>query len=221
MTVPLLFPAPEWTSERSEYITLWHGCTLLAKDSIEANGIDLTRCAPDTDFGRGFYTTTLERQAQQWAVEQQRKSLLRNPAATGNPPVVLRFRVRRYTRLPQSSPLDDGLDQLISLHFVRGDYDAVDFWSFVQHCRQSVPEKDSIGVAEVVNNHCHPRTGWYQLVSGPVTAFWQQRALIAGSDQFSFHQGGIHLIEALIQAGKGKGQDGNGDPDFYQWFLVT
>src|SRR5580704_8377477 len=112
MTVPLLYPAPEWTAERSEYVILWHGCTMLAKDNIETNGIDLTRCEPDTDFGRGFYLTTLERQAQQWAMEQYRKSFTRKPGATGNPPVVLRFRVRRYTRTPLTSPLDAGLDQL-------------------------------------------------------------------------------------------------------------
>jgi len=65
MATPLLEPAPDWTSERNEYVVLWHGCTMLAKDAIEANGIDLARCAVNTDFGRGFYTTTLERQARE------------------------------------------------------------------------------------------------------------------------------------------------------------
>ena len=211
MTTPLLEPAPDWTPERSEYVILWHGCTLLAKDAIEANGIDLTRCAVNTDFGRGFYITTLEQQARFWAWEQARKSRRRHRAGT-NPPVVLRFRVRRYTRIFRLSPLDDGLDQLASLHLVRGDYDADDFWSLVQHCRQSTRAR--------VNDHRRPPTGWYQLVTGPVSAFWKQRVLMAGSDQFSFHEGGTYLLDALIAAGKGKGPDGTGDPDYYQWFTV-
>jgi hypothetical protein len=77
------------------------------------------------------------------------------------------------------------------------------------------------GAVEVVNNHRYPGTGWYQLVSSPVTAFWQQKALMAGSDQFSFHEGGTYLLDALIAAGKGQGPDGTGDPDFYQWFVVA
>ena len=62
-SVPLLHAAPPWKPDLSEYVILWHGCTVVAKNHIEAHGIDLARCAVDTDFGRGFYTTTLQRQA--------------------------------------------------------------------------------------------------------------------------------------------------------------
>lgn len=94
------------------------------------------------------------------------------------------------------SDLDDGLDKLLSLHFVRDDYDNDDFWSLVQHCRGSVPADPSRGIAEVVRDHRRPPTGWYQLVSGPVSAFWTQRAAMAGADPFSFHEGGIDLLNA-------------------------
>ena len=107
-----------------------------------------------------------------------------------------------YAALPRIGPLDDGLDRLHSLHFVRGDPDAVDFWSFVQHCRKSVSANPRAGTPEEVHDHHRPPTGWYQMVSGPVAAFWEQKALIAGSDQFSFHEGGTYLLDALIAAGK-------------------
>lgn len=113
-SAPLLYPAPPWQPDRSEYVVLWHCCTALARDSIEATGIDLARCAVDTDFGRGFYTTTLERQARSWAWRQRQQWLKKNPGSAGNPAVVLRFRVRRYTLAAGTGPLDDGLDKLAS-----------------------------------------------------------------------------------------------------------
>ncbi|MBX9582936.1 MAG: DUF3990 domain-containing protein [Gemmataceae bacterium] len=211
--VPLLNPAPPWEGERSEFVLLYHGCTLAAKDSIEARGIDLSRCAPDTDFGRGFYTTTLERQARNWAWDQYTRWARHNPGRTENRPVVLRFRVRRYTRRPRRSPQDDGLDGLSTLAFVRGGFADEDYWSLVQHCRQSTPED--------VRDQGRRPIGWYDLVCGPVAAFWQQRVAMADYDQFSFHARGVGLLERLIRAGKGRGLDGQGDPDTYRWEFVT
>ena len=221
MPSPLLFPAPEWGPPLSEHVVLWHGCTLNAKDDIEASGIDLARCAVNTDFGRGFYTTTLERQARLWAWKQFALLEKRYPGAPGNSPVVLRLRVRRYTRTHRRGPIDDGLDGLNSLQFVRGDYDAEEYWSFVQHCRQSVPAEPLLGITEVVIDHGRAPNGWYQLVCGPVSASWEQKAAMAGADQYSFHEGGTSLLDALIGAGQGGGPDGAGDPDYYQWFDVT
>jgi hypothetical protein len=37
------------------------------------------------------------------------------------------------------------------------------------------------------------------------------------ADQFSFHVGGIAILNALIDQGKGKGTNGTGDPDYYEW----
>lgn len=44
---------------------------------------------------------------------------------------------------------------------------------------------------------------------------------MAGTDQYSFHEGGTYLLDALIRAGKGKGSDGRGDPDSYRWDEVA
>lgn len=219
--VPVLNAAPDWKPDLSEYVILWHGCTAYAKNQIEAHGIDLTRCAVDTDFGRGFYTTTLERQARLWAWDQFYRWQAKNPLATGNQPVVLRFRVRRYSVSPRTSARDDGLDKLLSLQFVRGDYDSEEYWSLVQHCRRSVPADPVAGTPEVVHDHKRPTRGWYQLVCGPVAAFWRQRVAMTGADQFSFHDDGTAVLQALIDRGKGKGSGGQGDPDYYRWSVVT
>jgi hypothetical protein len=205
-----LNPAPLWEGERSEYVVLWHGCTLAAKDNIEAGGIDLAWCAADTDFGRGFYTATSRRQARHWAWD--RHSKLPAAARDANPPVLLRFRVRRYTRRPRRSWRDDGLDRLAALAFIRGEPDADDYWALVQHCRRSNPT--------VVRDHGRPPTGWYPMVCGPVAAFWRQRIPMPAADQISFHPGGVGLLDALIRGGKGRGGDGRGDPDYYRWEFV-
>jgi hypothetical protein len=34
---------------------------------IEVTKIDLTKCAPHKDFGRGFYVTKIKEQAETWA----------------------------------------------------------------------------------------------------------------------------------------------------------
>jgi Protein of unknown function (DUF3990) len=210
--MPILNPAPPWQPDRSEYVILWHGCTAFDKSAIEKNGIDVTHCAPDTDFGRGFYTSTLERQARQWAWGRFYKWQWHNPTATGNQPVVLRFRVRRYTLQPLKGPLDEGLDELASLAFVLADYHYEDYWSLVQHCRQST--------ATVLNDHRRLPGGWYDLVSGPVAAFWEQRVAMNDADQFSFHtQKAVGLLNALIQEGLKSGP--NGHPDSYTWNPVT
>jgi Protein of unknown function (DUF3990) len=210
--IPILTKAPNWTAPLSDYVILWHGCTVVNKNDIEKAGIKLQSCAVDTDFGRGFYTTTLERQARYWAWDRFYDWQARNPKKTGNQPVVLRFRVRRYSVKPRRSALEDGLDKLLSLQFVRGDYHNEDYWSLVQHCRTSTKA--------VVHDHNRPPNGWYQMVAGPVAAFWKQRVAMDDADQVSFHKGGIYLLQALLDEGKGKGPAGRGDPDYYQWSVV-
>jgi hypothetical protein len=44
---------------------------------------------------------------------------------------------------------------------------------------------------------------------------------MSDSDQFSFHEGGIYLLDALIKAGKAKGPGGQGNPRFYRWLPVN
>src|SRR5919198_2236008 len=92
--MPILNPAPPWHAPRSRYIILWHGCTTEDRDTIEANGVDVTVSRVDTDFGRGFYTTTVERQARHWAWTRFYDPKFARK--TGVQPVVLRFRVDRH-----------------------------------------------------------------------------------------------------------------------------
>jgi hypothetical protein len=62
---------------------------------------------------------------------------------------------------------------------------------------------------------------WYNLVSGPVAAFWDQRVAMDDADQFSFHaKRSIDILNALINQGKGEGTHGTGDPDYYEWRRV-
>jgi Protein of unknown function (DUF3990) len=200
--MPILNPAPAWTKPHSRYVILWHGCTTADKNAIELNGVDPSQGQPNTDFGRGFYTTTIERQAKHWAWARFYDP--RFTRTTGVQPVVLRFRVDRHK-----------LAKLRSLSFGSGDYGNEDFWSLIQHCRQSTPTTDP--PPHIVNDHAGPvREGgcrWYDIVSGPVAAFWEQRSAMQDADQVSFHtKKAAKLLTDLI---------GAGDPTDYQWNPVT
>ena len=119
----ILYPARAWQPDRSRVVALYHGCTSDDRKNIEKNGIQVNLCRADTDFGRGFYTTTLRRQARQWAWIRYYGPGVRRK---GNQPVILRFVVER-----------EALGRLDAIAFVRGDFNSLDFWSLVQHCRQS------------------------------------------------------------------------------------
>lgn len=181
--IPIYASAPKWSPPRSKYVHLYHGCTSRDAQNIQAHGIDLTQCRLDTDFGRGFYTTTVLYQARQWAWAR-----FYDPAVAHirrNQPVVLRFVLKRYH-----------LADLYFISFVLGGRSRHNFWSLVQHCRQSRPAK--------INDHQGPvlqpdGTRWYDLACGPVAAFWRQRYAMHDADQFSFHTaGGVRLLQRLI-----------------------
>jgi hypothetical protein len=160
-------PAPSWITQSAKLI-LWHGCTSGDADSIYQKGIDLSFCKPGTDFGLGFYLTSLERQAKDWA--WLRYYDLPLPDQATQYPATMRFEIDR-----------DAVGDLTFLAFVLGDYDSVDYWSLVQHCRQSKSRPNH-------SHHEHPRTyGFYDVASGPVSAFWYQRLVAADADQISFH----------------------------------
>ncbi len=115
-----------------------------------------------TDFGPGFYTTTLEAQAKSWAW------LLAAQSAVGGvvpPAAVVRLEVDR-----------DALSRLDSIAFIRGDYDAEDYWSLVFHCRGGA-----------LDHARPPAAPYYDVAYGPVAAFWTQRSAMHGADQISFH----------------------------------
>jgi Protein of unknown function (DUF3990) len=81
--------------------------------------IQLSLCRPLTDFGQGFYTTTWEHQAKEWANQQTRRLSVR----TGATPVatVLRFDVDR-----------DYLAAVEDLVFLR---ETTEFYDLVGDCR--------------------------------------------------------------------------------------
>jgi hypothetical protein len=106
----------------------------------------------------GFYTTTYLAQARIFAGIQQD-----NRHGT---PAVVRLRLNR-----------ERLALLRTIGFVRGSLDAIDYWSFVLHCR---------------NGFAHlPSTGkQYDVACGPVAKAWTgptDSKLWEGYDQISFH----------------------------------
>ncbi len=144
---------PNWTNQP---LILYHGTADREVSSI-LNSVNISQGRVNTDFGRGFYTTTVERQARTWASRlSQRKG--------GTQPAVIRFDVNR-----------DALADLECLWFVRGSFDADDFWSLVFHCRRG-------------NDHARTTNqGWYDVVIGPVVASWRQLLTLYDVDQVSFH----------------------------------
>jgi hypothetical protein len=147
-------PAPPWTNAP---LALYHGTLERYLPSL-LQGIDLRHTRPRSDFGPGFYTTTSERQAREWAHELARRS-------SGATPAIVQFTASR-----------DALAALTSLWFARGDRNADDYWSLVYQCRQGI-RNHGAGTAD----------GWYDLVVGPVALNWSRRQIRAGSDQVSFH----------------------------------
>jgi hypothetical protein len=154
MIQPAPFTPQLWSNQP---LILYHGTLDIHVFSI-LRGVDVSDGRNDTDFGRGFYATTVERQAHSWAL---RKAARRSGAR----PAVVRFVVGRSE-----------LAQLDSLWFVRGAFDAEDFWSLVFHCRNG-------GRGHLRKN----RRGWYDVVVGPATASWEQRLTLVDVDQVSFH----------------------------------
>ncbi len=159
---PIVFPAPSWSNQD---VVLYHG-TLVAFVPSILKRVQLSLGKRYRDFGAGFYLTTVLRQAQTWAAQI---------AATksGAVPAVIQFTVSR-----------DALAGLQILAFVRGDFDADDYWSFVHYCRIT-------GAAD------HGRAGlqkYYDVVYGPVTASWSQRLTFFNADQISFHTPAAEMV---------------------------
>jgi hypothetical protein len=60
----LLYPPTAWINQE---IVLYHGTIESYADDIIGNSVDVQLGKPNRDFGPGFYTTTLFRQAEYWA----------------------------------------------------------------------------------------------------------------------------------------------------------
>ncbi|MFE8938968.1 RHS repeat-associated core domain-containing protein [Streptomyces sp. NPDC007872] len=76
-----------------EYVDLYHGTTLAAAKSIQANGVDPDFKPRNMDFGTGFYTTNLEDQAKEWAERQARSAAKKGVRGDGAQPAVIHFRI--------------------------------------------------------------------------------------------------------------------------------
>jgi hypothetical protein len=121
--------------------------------------INITLCRPNTDFGRGFYLTTNDHQARQWANTRVRR--LRSPRGASLQAVVLSFSIDR-----------DLLADADVLAFVVA---TTDYWDLVHDCR--------LGFAP----HGRPGTKkYYDIVYGPVS-LWRQELMIHDCDQISVH----------------------------------
>lgn len=157
-TLPVVFPPPAWTNQK---IVLYHGTVSSAVASIKT-GVRVSLGKPNTDFGPGFYTTTLFRQAYTWAAQIAASKA----SGPGTAPAVIKIEVSR-----------EDLATLQVLAFVRGDFWAKDYWSFVHYCRRGATD----------HRRPHEARTYYDIVYGPVAAFWNQRMVIADADQVSFH----------------------------------
>jgi hypothetical protein len=100
---------------------------------------NLSLCRPHTEFGQGFYVTTSDHQARQWANARW----VRSPAG-GTNAVVLKFVLHR-----------DALAKMEQLVFVRP---TADFWDLVVDCRHGFPPHQRPAVSVP-----------YDIVYGPVT----------------------------------------------------
>ena len=142
-------------------LVLYHGTESDQLRSIglkpNPHGLSLARCRTATDFGQGFYMTTSEHQAKQWAnIKQEDAS---NPNAQA---VVIRFEIERNT-----------LASLQSLVFI---VDNPDYWNFVKFCRKGSPP----------HGRRPSSPAEYEVVYGPL-AMYKQILVLKDCDQVSFH----------------------------------
>ena len=152
---------------RNGPLILYHGTTDDAAAAIKKSSrarphsIDFNLCKPLRDFGRGFYLTTVLRQAESWADLKFKGHTKSKKAACS---AVLRFEVDR-----------DQLAPLLSLCFVTESAGPnSDYWDFVQHCRRQT------------TTHLLQGNKNYDVVFGPVS-LGRQRFVIKDADQISFH----------------------------------
>ncbi len=101
----IVFPPPPWLNQD---IIVYHGTVDTFAAAIVSGPILVNLGKPGTDFGPGFYTTTLKRQAQMWAAQI-------SATRPGTKPAVIEIRIKRPS-----------LGDLETVAFVRGDFDADD-----------------------------------------------------------------------------------------------
>jgi len=150
--------AAAWPPWINQPIVLYHGTIRRYAESIMRDGVDVVCGDPNVDFGLGFYTTTSLSQARKWAI------VIGSVGA--EPHAVVQLTLDR-----------NALGSFRTLAFVRGETDAVDYWSFVAHCRRGLrgdTEQDP----------------GYDVVYGPVARSWwgpNRSSVHRNYDQVSFH----------------------------------
>ena len=167
---------------RNGPLILYHGTTNDAAAAIKqpsragTHSIDFNLCKPLRDFGRGFYLTTVLKQAESWANHKFRQRAKSKQVVSST---VLRFEVDR-----------DQLAPLLSLCFVT-DSAGSDYWDFVQHCRKGT------------TTHLLQDNRNYDVVFGPVS-LGRQRFIIKDADQVSFHtEAALKILPSPILHSKG------------------
>lgn len=184
-----------------ENCLLWHGCLSHHAEMIQHVGVDPTRGRRETDFGRGFYLTTRESQAREWALKLYARWPIELPDMPT--PTLLRFLVPR-----------DELARLESLVFIRSDAGFDPYWEFVARCRTGElghlhpgrflddpddPDPDDPDASPLASS------SWYDIVCGPVAWAWPPtgRAPLPDYDQFSFHTpAACRVLSRLIRLGE-------------------
>lgn len=178
---------------RERVMWLWHGTAEPVLASIQ-RGLDLRYCQRQTDFGRGFYTTTYRDQAREWAGHTTRKLQIER-VDYGMKAAIIGLPV----------PLD-ALAQLHSLPFVRPEPSNDLFWSFIRHCR-GFPLSDAAEPShypdppECTHLYPHPAGGTcYDMVCGPVAMVWgRYPQVFLRYDQFSFHTpAAVGILNTLL-----------------------
>jgi hypothetical protein len=146
---------PQWSNQD---LDLFHGTILSHAQTIIQSGVDVTKSRSDCDFGTGFYCTTAERLARRRALDKS--------AAIGQPPAIVHLKVPRSL-----------LANLSTLSFVRGERDALDFWSVVHFFRNGAAQLTGITLATLFP---------YDVAFGPIV-LWKTQQPMSRSDQVSFH----------------------------------
>lgn len=159
-------PVGKWNNNPA---LLYHGTTLFDLRAYDVKigtvltdfSIELSRCREFTDFGRGFYLTSSENQAINWANVGVDKYKYRKKSKSNTKAVLLVYEVNR--------------ENLAKLDYLAFGAETIEFKQFVRHCR--------------TNGAKHNRStsgGVFDVVYGPLTRY-PSDGIFSEADQISFH----------------------------------
>ena len=111
-------------------LVVYHGTDNLSATAIRRSGIDRSKFRPKTDFGSGFYVTTVLHQAEQWANQRTRRT------ASAHNAEVLEYTLAR--------------DELASLDHLAFVVDSRDYYDLIAFCRAGNPSHGRQAAYDVV-----------------------------------------------------------------------